>query len=181
MRRLAAFVIGVVLLSSGTALAQMKGDVSGGYRYIHADEENFAKGWYFDVAGHVTDVVSIVGDVGGTYKSESLTEGGVTFDANLKIHIFQAGARFRAPMVNPNVVPFGQVLFGGAKSTIKFSAAGISDSDSETDGVMSVGGGVDVTGGSKVGVRVMAGWLRVFEEGDATNAFSFSVGARIGF
>jgi hypothetical protein len=185
MRRLATCVIGVLILSSGTALAQDKGDVSGGYRYLRAsgdgESESFGKGWYFDVTGHVTDMVSIVGDVGGTYKSESITEGGVTFNGDIKIHSFQGGVKFRVPTMNTNIVPFVQVLGGGVRSSFKFTAGSLSESDSSTDGIFTLSGGVDVSGMAKVGVRVQAGYFRVFEEGEGTNGFQFSVGAKIGF
>jgi hypothetical protein len=185
MRRLATCVIGVLILSSGTALAQDKGDVSGGYRYLRAsgdgESESFGKGWYFDVTGHVTDVVSIVGDVGGTYKSESLNESGLSFEGNLKIHSFQGGVKFRVPTMNTNIVPFVQVLGGGVRSSFKFTAGSLSESDSSTDGIFTLSGGVDVSGMAKVGVRVQAGYFRVFEEGEGTNGFQFSVGAKIGF
>ena len=181
MRRLSLLVAGVLLLSGGTALAQDKGDVSGGYRYLHAEEESFGKGWYFDVTGHVTNMVSIVGDVGGTYKSESFTEGGLSFEGSLKIHTFQGGVKFRVPTMNPSVVPFAQVLGGGVKSSFKFTAGSLSESDSESDGILTFSGGVDVSGMSKVGVRVQVGYFRVFSEDEGTNGFQFSVGAKVGF
>jgi hypothetical protein len=185
MRRLAVLVMGVLLLTGGTVFAQDKGDVSGGYRYLRAtddgESEGFGKGWYFDVTGHLTNMVSVVGDIGGSYKSVSETDGGVTFTGDIKIHSFQGGVKFRASMVNPNVVPFAQVLFGGVKASFKFSGGGFSDSDSDTNGMMTVAGGVDVSGMSKVGVRVMAGYFRVFEEDSGTNGFVFSVGGKVGF
>jgi len=184
MRRLAVLVIGALLLTSGTVFAQDKGDISGGYRYLHAggdESESFPKGWYFDVTGHLTDMVSIVGDVGGTYKSESFTEGGLSFEGNLKIHTFQGGVKFRVPTMNPNVVPFAQVLGGGVKSSFKFTAGSLSESDSSTDGILTISGGVDVSGMAKIGVRVQAGYFRVFEEGEGTNGFQFSIGAKVGF
>ena len=184
MRRLSLLVIGVLLISGGTALAQDKGDVSGGYRVLRAfgdEAETFGKGWYFDVTGHVTDMVSIVGDVGGSYKSESFTEAGTTFEGNLKIHTFQGGVKFRVPTMNPNIVPFAQVLGGGVRSSFKFTAGSFSESDSATDGLLTLSGGVDVSGMAKVGVRVQAGYFRVFEEGDGTNGFQFSIGAKVGF
>ena len=184
MRRLSLLVIGVLLISGGTALAQDKGDVSGGYRVLRAfgdEAETFGKGWYFDVTGHVTDMVSIVGDVGGSYKSESFTEGGLSFEGSLKIHAFQGGVKFRVPTMNTNVTPFAQVLGGGVRSSFKFEAGSISESDSSTDGILTISGGVDVSGMAKIGVRVQAGYFRVFEAGEGTNGFQFSIGAKVGF
>ena len=55
------------------------------------------------MTGHVTDVVSIVGDVGGTYKSDSPRAVSAS-KRDLKIHTFQGGVKFRVPTMNPNVV-----------------------------------------------------------------------------
>jgi hypothetical protein len=83
--------------------------------------------------------------------------------------------------MNPNVVPFAQVLGGGVKSSFKFTAGSLSESDSSTDGILTISGGVDVSGMAKIGVRVQAGYFRVFEEGEGTNGFQFSIGAKVGF
>ena len=181
MWRAVSLVIGVLLLSCGTALAQDKGDVSGGYRYLRSEGESIKKGFYFDVTGHLTNIFSIVGEVGGSYKSESETAFGVTAEANGSIHTFAAGVKLRASMVSPNVVPFGQVLFGGGKASTEAKALGVTVFDeSSTDPIMHLSGGVDTSAGGPIGVRVQVGWLRVFED-DASNIFTFSVGAKVGF
>ncbi len=180
MPRLAVFVLATVLLAAGTASAQDRGDVSGGYRFLRSEGVNFGAGWYVDVAGHLTDVVSVVGDVGGTYKSLSETIQGITISADVQLHTFMGGARFRAAMLNRRIVPFGQVLFGAGNATTSASGGGISISESSTDGAMMFSGGVDVNGSGSLGVRVQAGVLRDFSD-DASNIFQFSIGARIGF
>lgn len=180
MRRLAALGIGILLVSGGTAFAQDTGDVSGGYRFLRTDGENFGKGWYFDGAAHVTEIVSVVGEVAGTYKSISETFAGITVDADLKLHTFMGGARFRMPVEDMNLSPFGQILFGVGNARASASGGGISISESSSDGAMSISGGVDVSGKGRLGLRAMVGWLRDFSD-DASNAFTFSVGVRIGF
>jgi hypothetical protein len=181
MRRVVSLVIWAVLLSSGAALAQDKGDVSGGYRYVRSGGEGIVKGFYFDVTGHVTDMFSIVGEVGGSYLSESETFSGVTAEASGKIHTFAAGVKLRGPKVSPNVVPFARILFGGGKASVEAKFEGVTLLDESTSNpIVHLGGGVDVSGGGPVGVRVQAGWLRLFED-DASNIFTFSVGAKIGF
>jgi hypothetical protein len=181
MRRHSGLVIGILLLASGTALAQDKGDISGGYRYLRSEGESIKKGFYFDVTGHVTDTFSIVGEVGGSYLTESETFGGVTAEATGTIHTFAAGVKLRASKVSPNAVPFAQILFGGGKASVEAKVAGVTLIDeSSSDPIMHLSGGVDVSGGGPVGVRVQVGWLRVFED-DASNIFTFSVGAKIGF
>lgn len=125
---------------------------------------------------------SIVGDVGGSYKSESETFGGVTVSADVKLHTVQGGVRVRAAMMNPRVVPLGQVLFGFGHASASASGGGINISDSATEPMMSASGGVDVSGGGSAGVRVLVGWMRDFPDGGGgSNAFTLSVGARVGF
>jgi len=82
MKRLATLALALLVMSSGTALAQDTGDFSAGYRFLRTDGVNFGTGWYVDVAGHVTEVVSIVGEVAGTYKSFSETFQGITVEAD---------------------------------------------------------------------------------------------------
>ena len=181
MRRVVSLVLGVLLLSCVTALAQDKGDISGGYRYLRSEGQSISKGWYVDVTGHLTPVVSIVGEVGGSYKTESETVAGFTAEGNGKVHTFAAGVKLRAAKVSPNAVPFAQILFGGGKASVEAKVAGVTVlDDSSTDPLMHLSGGVDVSGSSPIGVRVQAGWLRVFED-DASNFFTLSVGAKIGF
>ena len=181
MRRLVLLVVGVLLLSCGAALAQDRGDVSGGYRYLRSEGESIKKGFYVDVTGHVTDMFSIVGEIGGSYLSESETFSGVTAEATGTLHTFAAGVKLKASTISPNLAPFAQILFGGGKASVEAKVSGVTLLDeSSSDPIMHLSGGVDISGGGPVGVRVQVGWLRVFED-DASNIFSFSVGAKIGF
>jgi opacity protein-like surface antigen len=160
-----------------------KAVISGGYNWLTgksaSDEswEKFPKGWYFDVAGNVTDMVSIVGQVTGNYK---------TFEDDsfkLKLHTFMVGVRGSSP---GRVRGFGQVLVGGAKFSAK-DTLGLGFSASETDLAFQVGGGVDILGSGPVGARVGLDYLRVNSkddgevlEGDSINGFRFSVGVTFG-
>jgi len=160
-----------------------KATISAGYNYLQAkssgdDEfEKFPKGWYADVAGNVTPMVSIVGQVTGNYK---------TFeddDFKLKIHTFMVGVRGSS---TGNVRGFGQVLIGGAKLSGE-TTAGTAFSASETDLAYQFGGGVDVMGSGPVGFRVGLDYLRVQAKddgdvlgGDSVNGFRFSVGVTFG-
>ena len=181
MRRLTALVIAVLVVAGDTAFAQDRGDVSGGYRFMRSEGVNFSKGWYGDVSGHVTDMVSIVGEVGGSYKGDSETLAGVTIAADVKLHTFAGGLKVRASAVSPAVIPFGQVLFGVANARAEASGGGISLSESVTDPLLSLSGGVDVRGGAAVGLRAQVGWWRILAEGEGLNAFHISIGATIGF
>ena len=66
------FLLLVILGISLPAAAQnaARTEVSGGYNFIRVfppddDAENFPGGWYADVAGNVTNMLAIVGQVNG--------------------------------------------------------------------------------------------------------------------
>jgi hypothetical protein len=158
-------------------------EVSGGYNFFTGkasgddDWEKFAKGWYADVAGNVTETIGIVGQVTGNYKTIEDIEG----DFDLKIHTYMFGVRGSSP---GRVRGFGQVLFGAAN--LKGSVPGFSVS--ETDPAFQVGGGVTVLNTGNVGFRAGVDYLRIMAkddgevlEGDSVNGFRFNVGVVIGF
>ena len=160
-----------------------KAEISAGYNYLQAkssgDEDwtKFKSGWYADVAGNVTPVVSIVGQVTGNYKTFEDDPDG---DFKLKLHTFMAGVRGSS---TGNVSGFGQVLVGGAN--VKGSIGTFSAS--ETDLAIQVGGGVNVRGSGAVGLRLGIDYLRVMAKDDGevleaadVNGFRFSVGVTFG-
>src|SRR5262245_16624348 len=160
-----------------------KAEVSGGYNWLagksSSDEEwtKFPKGWYADVAGNVSDTLSIVGQVTGNYKTFDDDPDG---DFKLKLHTFLAGIRGSSP---GKVRGFGQFLVGAAN--FKGSVPGFSAT--ETDFAIQLGGGVNVMGSGGVGLRVGVDYLRIMSkddgevlEGDDVNGFRFNVGVTIG-
>ena len=159
-----------------------KAEVSGGYSWFTAkasgDEswEKFPKGWYADVAGNVSDTLSIVGQVTGNYK---------TFEDEsfrLKIHTYMFGVRGSSP---GRVRGFGQFLVGGAN--LKATTTDDSFSASETDLAIQLGGGVNVLGSGGVGLRLGVDYVRVMAkndglvlEGDDVNGFRINIGVTFG-
>ena len=205
-RRPGVLLLGFLIFSTGTALAQDKPEVSAGWRDLYiagSDDEvqgldvpdagdgmNIPKGWYFDVAVPFSPMLSIVGDIGGHYKSETAAESvqgvTVTGTAEAKVHTFMGGIRLRGGQ-NQRVSPFAQVLFGAARGS--FDAEGsvsvggtpfaFDFSESETEAALSLGGGVNLSAGS-LGVRLQAEWLKILAD-DSGNAFRFGVGVVIPF
>ena len=184
-------------MATGTSLAQgTRGEWSGGWRYLHIsgsdgeDGTNVPRGWYFDAAWHLNEMFSIVGDVGGNYKSEDVTEvvQGVTVtgEADASVHTFMGGLRVRGSR-NPNVVPFAQILFGGARASATVEASATvggqtfteSFSESDTEGAMSIGGGINL-GTPYVAIRLQGEWLKILQE-DSGNAWRFAVGVVLPF
>jgi hypothetical protein len=196
-RRLTILVTGLMLATAGAALAQdARRELSGGYRYLYiagtddADGTSVPAGWYVDVAYPITPMLSLVGDVGGHYKSESesFVEQGVTITgtAKVSVHSFLGGVRL-SQRDNPRVTPFGQVLFGAARASASVEASAnvggvpfdLDFDESETEPALSIGGGANVSAGSFV-IRVQGEWLKILAD-DSGNAFRFGAGVVIPF
>ena len=192
-----ALMVALMLLPAGTAAAQTQSrtEFSAGWRFYHVEGENFAKGWYADVARDITarDAIptfALVGEVGGTYKNFDETQviGGITLrgSAEGSLHTFLGGLRVRGA-AGRGVVPFGQVLFGGARSkaSVEFMASppfnlNFSNEESSTDAAVALDGGVHLGFEGALGVRVAVGYLRVFGDSDS-NALRVSAGVVIPF
>jgi hypothetical protein len=158
-----------------------KAELSVGYNWLGAkqsgDDEwtKFPKGWYADLAGNVSDTLSIVGQVTGNYKRFDDDE------VDFRVHTFMGGLRGSSP--GP-VRGFGQFLVGG----VSFKAEDDFDnSASETDFGIQLGGGVNVLGSGGVGLRLGLDYLRVFGKEDSEvigpddiNGFRFTVGVTFG-
>ena len=130
---------------------------------------------------------SIVGDIGGNYKSEteSFTEQGVTFTGTAKanIHTFLGGIRLRAGE-NPRVSPFAQILFGAARATASVEAtvggAPLIDFEEVRHRSSDVARRRCKPAAGSLRRRVQAEWLKILED-DSGNAFRFGVGIVIPF
>ncbi|MGH9242199.1 MAG: outer membrane beta-barrel protein [Vicinamibacterales bacterium] len=163
-----------------------KAEVSVGYNWLTAkasgDEEweKFPKGWYADVAGNISDTLSIVGQVTGNYKT--FEDEFEDEEFKLNIHTYMAGIRGSSP---GRVRGFGQVLVGGV--SIKATDELFDLEETETNFALQIGGGVNVLGSGGVGLRVGLDYLRLFAKEDGTvlfgedvNGFRFNVGVTFG-
>jgi outer membrane autotransporter protein len=190
--------IGVVILGVAVPAAAQtapRTEISGGYQFLtfsveDEDNESMPKGWYADVAGNLTPMIGVVFQVGGNYKTfdESVTVGGGTFtaSADLKVHLFLGGVRLNLRQ-NSAFVPYGQVLVGGANSSVELTTTStipgipsFSDEDSATNFALELGGGVNFGFTERMGVRFGVDYLRAFAEDDDVDAFRFHVGVVIG-
>ena len=159
MRRLAMVVMLCTAAMSTVVGAQERtGDVAISYSVLRDYDlkETFTKGWVFSAAGHIGRVVSLVGEVGGNYRT--LTFGDSNVD--LSMHTFLGGIRVRRE--HRAATPFVQVLAGMAR------AAGSSEGASESDSAFALqpGGGVDFRVTDRFAVRVQ-GDYRYIAEGRA--------------
>lgn len=153
---------------SAPASAQSNNDVSVGYSFLRLIEGgeglNIPAGWNLSFAGGASTNVSIVADFGGHYKS---IEGD-----SFRIHTFQGGVRFHGRRTS-NVVPFGQVLVGGAY--------GSGGGEGDFAGAAQFGAGVDIfsrEGGP--GFRAQVDVPVYFNSGDTLKGVRLTFGIVIG-
>ena len=182
-RKIVVFGVLALVLAAVPASAQSTPPVgfSAGYNYMYLsgddgeDGESVPVGWYAEVSGNVAPMVSLVGHVTGNYKS--FDDDDFDSDVDFSLHTFTGGVRFTGVGAQAN--PFAHVLFGGVRSTFSSDVAGADVSESTTDPVMFLGGGVNLMPGAAVGLRLGADYIRGF--GDSSgNAFRFVVGINFG-
>lgn len=173
-------------------------EFSAGWRLLNLPDvptsgsQTFPLGWYVDVAGNLTPMFAVVGEVGGNYKSfdETTTLFGTTFniDVDFDVHTFMGGVRFNARQ-NPAFTPYVQALFGLAHGTGhvkgRMTVAGttsttVDQSVSDSDFAFDADGGINVRLSDALAARLSAGYLRI-GGGDGGNAFRFGAGVVIPF
>lgn len=168
------FALAFSLLTTTATFGQdrSKGDVAFSYSILHDSEieETFPTGWLLAVNGNISRIFSVVGEVGGNYKTIDI----VGTDVKLSVHSFMGGLRLRNE--TPHAVPFAQFLVGGARG----KAGVLGESASETSFALQPGGGVDIQLTDRVALRVQ-GDYRIVSRDETSTEFRFAVGAVIGF
>ena len=185
---LVGVALGAVAVTAVPAAAQEPPvELSAGYQFTRAGGDgeslNLPLGWYVDVAGNVTPMLKVVGEVSGAYKSESESFEGTSAEVSLDLHTFMGGVRL-ASNANPRVSPFGQILFGAGRAGGSFTASdddtSISVGESATEFLMQLGGGVNAMVSDNFGIRVGADYRRILS-GDGEHQFRVVGGVVIPF
>jgi len=164
MKRLSMVLAVMLVLGAGSVFAQdvPKVEVFGGGAIMNVREgggELTLKGWTGSVNANVHDVVGVVGEIGGNYKS------------GFKVHNFLGGLQF-SHRGNEKVAVFAQTKAGFVHS----SGSG----SSENDFMLGFGGGLDLNVKPNLAVRLFQiDWTPVREGGGSgwlTNVFRGSIG-----
>lgn len=163
----------LALAVPAAAQSDEKGNVAVSYSLMHDSEleETFPMGWAFAVSSNMGSMFAVVGEVGGNYKSVSV----LATDVNLRVHSFMGGVRFMNQ--SDTVVPFAQVLVGGAH----MSVSALGEGDGATRFAIQPGGGVDVRVSDKLRMRTQGDFRIINVEDESINEFRFSVGLVFGF
>jgi opacity protein-like surface antigen len=189
MRFVALALTALVLTVSSSAVATdaRKVEVVAAYGFLHDsgmfDGTSFPVGWNAGATFNLSPALGIVGEFGGSRKSESVSEFGVTESANLNVYSFMAGPKFTS-RGHSRVSPYVQALVGLARVSFGVSVDGFgfsgSASESATELAIQPGGGVDILLSERIALRVGGDYRRIF--GDVgTNEFRLVSGLTFGF
>ena len=143
-------------------------DFSAAYSFLRDQdlEENF-NGWLISGGANLNPLFSVVGELGGNYKS--FDQGPV--DVKLSLYSFMFGPRIQA-RDNASFTPYGQILFGAVRGSVEVA----DESDSETDFALQPGAGIDWWFQPNAGLRFGVDYRRIFTEGEGSNQFGIRVG-----
>jgi opacity protein-like surface antigen len=172
---LAALLLAGMFVGPLAAQAQdtSRYEVAGGYSFLHDQDisENL-HGWVVSGGGRVMNWVDLVGEVGGNYRTISLTGD----PAKIKVHTLMVGPKVRASAYG-RVTPFAQVLFGAAWASTKVLDVG----DSVRDFAYQPGAGVDWKLKPRVGVRLEGDYRIIRAEGSNSKESRLVAAAVFGF
>ena len=145
---------------TATATAQTpKGEVAGGYAYLHETDLSVPGGWFVSGGASVNNWFGVIGTVTGHYKTE--TVGPLSVETSL--HTFLGGPKFT--FRTDRIAPYLTLLAGGARAGATAAAAGVTGTDSQTRFAAHTGVGLDLNAASQLGLRV--GVIELYIRGDA--------------
>jgi hypothetical protein len=190
-----ALVAGVA--ESARAQDRLRVEVSGGYQILKLLSEPldaagvgtfFPVGWFFEMAAPVSSGLTLVGQLGGHYRSESapvmLMDAPGADDHSLKVHSYLAGARVVGRRED-GLTAFFHLLAGTTRVGLTQSATApvpgillplLGVDGATTDFTLQAGGGFDFPLTSRWAGRVTADYLRLSTEGAPTHGVRVAVG-----
>ena len=172
-RSFLALIVVLGLFAAPASAQEAPVELSGGYQLISFepghDTQTLRTGWYADGAGNLTRVFAIVGQVGGNYRSRDV----LGTDVRFTVHEFMAGIRARSS-ASAKVVPFAQALAGPVRASLSVQGQAVS----VTKFGLQFGGGVNWRLTPRIGLRVGADYLRIFNEQEGRDIGDLSGGDR---
>jgi outer membrane immunogenic protein len=161
------FLAGLILMTTAASRAQdtPAAEVSASYSYLRFGLSNGVNqnGASVSVAGNFNHWLGLAADVGGYHKSQ----GGVTFNT----YTYMGGPRF-SYRKSGRVVPFAQVLFGGARGSL----SGFGGSGTGNGFAYSAGGGVDLGLTRHLALRPQLDYIGMRFSGNNVNTARGSIG-----
>jgi peptidoglycan-associated lipoprotein len=145
-------------------------DLSLGYTHMNANappgQTNYfgLNGGYISGDIYFTDWLSATGQFSGSHANDISLLG-----QNLTLMTYMAGPK--VSLTGHRLVPFGQVLFGGAHGSDSYFPTGTTSSPSASSWALSTGGGLDINLTHRFAIRAVdADYLRTALPNGANNA-----------
>jgi hypothetical protein len=142
-----------------------------GYAFMHDQDSSldFPYGWIASVGGYATNWLMLVGEVGGSYTTQSSD----LVDVALKQHTFTTGPRLTVPAAS-RFAPFTQVLVGIAHGSLDVDVPGLNFVARGTNFIVSPGGGVDLNFSTRRALRFEVDARFVRDQGDTRTQLRFA-------
>lgn len=157
---LAIVAIPLMLLGVSPASAQEKpsADVGVSWALLGESDMTLPVGWVAAVAGHITDRLAIVGEIGGNYKSVRAPGGYI----DVSEHSFLGGGRYGFGR-DAQIRPFIQALVGMSRASLSRNEVGVSFNAL----TVQPGAGIDFKVSHRVAVRLQADfrWMTLSDIG----------------
>ena len=183
----AAITVATVTALAEPAQAQRRPGVelAGGYQLLRLQSEPLTSavvgtfipfGWFFEAAAPVSSGFTLVGQLGGHYRSESASgtfmAGPTADDYRLNVHTVLAGPRVIGRRED-GLTAFFHLLAGATRVGLTRSGSPL---ESTTDLTLQAGGGFDFPLTSQWSGRMTADYVRVFTERLPTHGVRVAVG-----
>jgi hypothetical protein len=171
MRKMILLVGVILFAAAGSGAQETPGaEVSASYSYLRFGVSNGVNqnGASISVAGNLNHWFGLAGDFGGYHKSQ----GGTTFNN----YTYMGGPRFSYRQ-SARLIPFAQVLLGGARGTL----GGFGGSASNNGFAYSAGGGVDLGLSKHLALRTQLDYIGMRFSGTNVNTVRGSFGIVIRF
>lgn len=180
IRHFALFACACMLLAASPVAAQPpRGlDASVGYQVLHIPDETYPFGLNFDVAGHVTPRVQLVGEFG--WARDTQNEPGVT--GTLNFINLGGGPRWsmrHAAVAGRAFEPFVQLLAGAVHADADIAVNGSPINTGNWAFMLQPGGGITIPLTPAVRALGQFDYRRAFFD-TGENEFRFVFGIRIG-
>ena len=164
-------------------------EFTAGYQFLHAGEDlNFPFGLNVDAAWSYRPSLSLVGEIGWSFKTQDIEDDLAIEDINLSEWTFAAGPRWNG-RGGGRFWPFAQVLAGAAVARATGEVAGLDVSESQTHFMLQPGVGVNVLAGDGWGIVGQVDYRRLFvgdddddvddDDDNGENQFRVFVGVRM--
>jgi hypothetical protein len=158
-RHMAAMAV-LVLAVARPGMAQMpRVEVSAAYQVVRAADQTLPRGWNIGASANLTRRWGIVGEGGGTRRTE--LDRDLDVDVTLSVRSVGAGLRW-SNRGTTSVVPFVQLLAGASEIAAHAQILQTRVGASSTKFMLQPGGGVSIMATTRFGFVARVDYRRVF-------------------